>query len=356
MTVCGEGLGHASRMVALAKYLQENGYDIVFASYGKAFDFIKSHGFNNVYVVKRELHLDGSKGYFSVTRSVWRSKGTPFNLLTNYYLIKRIIKKEGIDILISDSFFSSLFSAKSLKKKRYIIINQNIVHDEKRILKLFGKFVYRLFKKINSYADKVVIPDFFPPNHICEYHLKPTDNTVFIGPLIRYDPEKYDYSKEIIFCTFGGEPFKVPLYYKLKEIADQNKDLHFVVACGLEKVKNLSSDNFEVHSFIRDVDQYLCRAKATILHGGLTSIHETLCFGKSPLILYDEKHPEQKNNALKIESMNAGRIINPRKSDVNEISEKLFEVFKIDNSKFKNKFLKNQNGKKNMLRILEGEI
>ena len=50
ISVCGGGLGHASRMVALAKYLQENGYDIVFASYGKAIDFIKSHGFNKIYL------------------------------------------------------------------------------------------------------------------------------------------------------------------------------------------------------------------------------------------------------------------------------------------------------------------
>ena len=100
----------------------------------------------------------------------------------------------------------------------------------------------------------------------------------------------------------------------------------------------------------------MCKAKATILHGGLTSIHETLCFGKTPLILYDEKHPEQKNNALKIEKMNAGRIVNPKKSSSEEIKEKLFEVFEIDNSRFKEMYLKNQNGKKNMLKLVEEVI
>jgi uncharacterized protein (TIGR00661 family) len=214
----------------------------------------------------------------------------------------------------------------------------------------------RLFKKLNNYADKIIVPDFYPPNHVCEYNLREVEKITFIGPLIRYDPSQYKYSKEIIFCTFGGEPFKLPLYYKLKEIADQNKDLYFVVACGLEEVKGLSSDNFEVHSYIKDVDQYLCKAKATILHGGLTSIHETLCFGKTPLILYDEKHPEQKNNALKIEKMNAGRIVNPKKSSSEEIKEKLFEVFEIDNSKFKEMYLKDQDGKKNMLKLVEEVI
>ena len=267
---------------------------------------------------------------------------------------KKIIEKEDVDIVISDSTYSPLYPAKKLNKKVFLVINQNKMNNENSFYNIINKIFSKVYDLgIESFTDKVLIPDFCPPHSICEKHLKITEKTTFVGPLIRYDPNKYKYTKDIVFCTFGGEPFKLPLYYKLKEIADQNKDLHFVVACGLEEVKELNCENFEVYNYIKDVDKYLCRAKATILHGGLTSIHETLCFGKSPLILYDEKHPEQKNNALKIEEMNAGKIANPKKNSLDEIKDKLYETFKIDNSKFKNMYLKDQNGKKNILKIVE---
>ncbi len=352
--VCGGGLGHASRMVALAKYLEENGYDVVFGSYGKAIDFIKSHGFNCL-EVPEEILFDGKNGKVDIKRIIWKSKSFPINLIKSIYFERKIISRYGFDIIISDYRYSTIFAGKILRKPVLFVTNANSVDIGYWKIKEYTKKISaRILNTVFLKADKVLIPDFYIPYTICLYNLyiKNTEKIRFIGPLIRYDPREYNYSKEIVFCTFGGEKYKLPLYYKLKEIADQNKDIHFVVACGLEEVKGLNSDNFEVHSYIKDVDKYLCRAKATILHGGLTSIHETLCFGKAPLILYDKIHTEQKNNALRVKELGAGEIIEIDEIDQNIFYEKLKKVMKIDNSKFRKIYLK-MNPKKSFLEEIE---
>jgi uncharacterized protein (TIGR00661 family) len=46
-----------------------------------------------------------------------------------------------------------------------------------------------------------------------------------------------------------------------------------------------------------------------ILHGGLTSLMEALSLGKTIVMIVDPYHPEQWNNARKIEEMGAGIAI-----------------------------------------------
>ena len=73
----------------------------------------------------------------------------------------------------------------------------------------------------------------------------------------------------------------------------------------------------------------MAQAKVAIVHGGLTTLHETLSFGKPVLIILDPKHPEQQNNAQKIVEMGAGISIDGRNITPESLEEKLAEAMKI---------------------------
>ena len=80
--VCGEGLGHASRSTKLAKHLKERGVDCIFAAYGKAYSFIQNQTDCKVYEISREVTLEGTGGYFSITETLKSSFGIPVSLAT----------------------------------------------------------------------------------------------------------------------------------------------------------------------------------------------------------------------------------------------------------------------------------
>jgi UDP:flavonoid glycosyltransferase YjiC (YdhE family) len=148
---------------------------------------------------------------------------------------------------------------------------------------------------------------------------------VYTGPLYDIDPARYTTIRETIFTSFGGEPYKLPMYLMLKTVSEQRKDLVFdVFYTGSELPE--SSDNFLSHGYVPDLYEHLAKAKIAIVHGGLTTLHEALLFEKPVLIIMDTNHPEQQNNAKKIVDMGAGRSIDGRQVTPEELERKITET------------------------------
>ena len=79
----------------------------------------------------------------------------------------------------------------------------------------------------------VLIPDYPPPQTVSEYNLlipeRERRHYHFTGPFLEVDLSRYHFGQETIFTSFGGEPYKLPLYRLLRTIADTRKDLIFDV-------------------------------------------------------------------------------------------------------------------------------
>ena len=132
-------------------------------------------------------------------------------------------------------------------------------------------------------------------------------------------------TKKTIFTSFGGEPYKLPMYLILRTIADQRKDLFFdVFYTG--PVLPESSDNFVSHGYVPNLYEHLAVAKIAIVHGGLTTLHEALLFEKPVLIIMDPDHPEQQNNARKIVDMGAGTSVDGRRVTLEMLEKKIAET------------------------------
>ena len=311
--VCGEGFGHASRSTKLARHLTERGHNIVIAAYDKSLEFVKRQIDCKIYETCREVTLEGNGGYFDLKKTVASSVGIPKAFVKSYLDIRKIMQAENIDLVVADTMFAAGAAAKSLKKPVVFITNQNyfssLAHPDAIYWKGIGKFI----STYHSYLpDVVLVPDFPEPDALCGYNFriaeKDRDKFRFIGPILDSSIYSETPSEEIIFTSFGGEPYKMPLYQMLKEIADESEDMIINVYSPAEHLPE-TSEHFRIIGYRENLYPEIAKAKAAIIHGGLTTLHEAVFFGKPVLMIIDPYHPEQGNNGRKVQDMNCGIML-----------------------------------------------
>ena len=173
----------------------------------------------------------------------------------------------------------------------------------------------------------------------------------FTGPFLDVDLSRYHFGQETIFTSFGGEPYKLPLYRLLRTIADGRKDLVFdVFYTGA--ILPESSDNYLSHGYVPNLYEHLAEARIAIVHGGLTTLHEALLFSKPVLIIVDPGHPEQQNNAKRVVDMSAGTAVDGRTVNKDILEQKIAETLALPPRKSEREHAA-VNGRKNAAAIIE---
>jgi uncharacterized protein (TIGR00661 family) len=327
--VCGEGLGHTSRCLHLGHYLQQQGHTIHFAGYGKSFDFIRQQGCTTLHRAHREVCLEGENGFFSLKKTLWCSKWIIPDMMRSVLIVRRLIREHQFDCVVCDTMYGGVLAARLEKTPVVFITNQTHFNGLNGSTNLVWMTLNFLIVRYIRLSDQVIVPDYPAPDTVSEYNivtLKGEENRyTFTGPLYELDPAQYTCARETIFTSFGGEPYKLPMYLMLKEIADRRKDLFFDVFYTGAVLPD-SSDNFVSHGYVPDLYEHLARAKIAIVHGGLTTLHEAMLFEKPVLIIMDPNHPEQQNNAKKIVDMGAGTSVNGRLVTLDMLEKKIAET------------------------------
>jgi uncharacterized protein (TIGR00661 family) len=330
--VCGEGLGHASRSVHIGHYLQQRGHTVHFVAYGKSYDFLANHGCTNLHPGQREVCLEGENGFFSLKKTLWCSKWIVPNMARSAVLVRRYIRTLAIDCVVCDTMYGGVIAAKVQKIPVFFITNQNHFNGPHGSTNPVFRALNFLIRRYLRLADGVIVPDYPAPDTISEYNIrvppKEKEKYHFTGPFLDINPSRYTFAQKTIFTSFGGEPYKLPLYQLLRTIADRRKDLCFDVFYTGEKLPE-SSGNFISHGYVPNLYEHLARARIAIAHGGLTTLHEAMLFEKPVLIIMDPDHPEQQNNARKIEDMGAGIAIDGRTATIDVLEKKIAETMAL---------------------------
>ena len=352
--VCGEGLGHSSRCIHLGHYFQQLGHTVHFAAYGKAFDFIDQHGCSNLHRTIREVCLEGEDGFFSLKKTLWCSKWIVPDMVRSALRVRQLIRGHAIDCVVSDTMYGGLIAARFCSVPVVFITNQNHFNGPGGTTNPVWKILNFLIQRYLRLASHVIIPDYPPPDTVSEYNIVVPGGEErrysFTGPFLEVNPESYTYCKECIFASFGGEPYKLPMYQMLKSIANQRKDLFFdVFYTG--PVLPESTDNFISHGYVPNLYEHLARARIAIVHVGLTTLHEALLFEKPVLIIMDPNHPEQQNNAKKIVDMGAGTSIDGRKVTEGVLEQKISQTMALVPKPFRLEHA-GVNGRKNAYAII----
>ncbi len=352
--VCGEGLGHASRCLHLGHYMQQQGHTVHFAGYGKSYDFMQQHGCSHVHSTPREVCLEGENGFFSLKKTLWYSKWIAFDMIRSVLSIRRLITGNKFDCVVCDTMYGGVLAARLQKVPIVFITNQNHFNGPDRSTNSVWKFLNFSIQRYIRLADHVIIPDYPAPDTVSEYNIVvpkgEEERYSFTGPFYDFDPARYTYARKTFFASFGGEPYKLPMYLMLKTIADKRKDLCFDVFYTGKDLP-ASSGNFISHGYVPNIYEHLARARIAIVHGGLTTLHEALLFEKPVLIIMDPGHPEQQNNAKKIKDIGAGTTIDGRLVTQETLEQKILETVALTPRPFR-EIHAAVNGRKNAAGII----
>ncbi len=231
--VCGEGLGHTSRCLALGKEFQNSRHDVYFGAYGYSKEVIEAAG-NKTYEIPSEIKLVGKAGGLDFTGSIEATLKSA-DLLGGPKLFK-LIRDISPDVIISDSYYLGTLAAFTLRIPVYLILNQSNMEEFFKnrgvSLRILGEMTKIFYKEVFEKVNKIIIPDYPLPYTVCKKNLKfdsrLQDRIVYSGPLVG---EKYEDVKEIplekphIISLIGGFGYREPISEKLLKLHSLTRPL-----------------------------------------------------------------------------------------------------------------------------------
>ncbi|MBU0761797.1 MAG: hypothetical protein KKD39_02125 [Candidatus Altiarchaeota archaeon] len=163
----GGGLGVATRSIFFGEILSKEGFDVVYASSGRCFNYIKKK--------KLRVHSVSPEMTFALSDGKLDPRKTTINYIRNisrYDMseLNKIMDEENPDIVISDSYLPGALAGIIKGKLTYPVlsfINTQLHNDELLRLNLGNRIVWGIWKIVFSRCKRLIIPDFPPPNTIC---------------------------------------------------------------------------------------------------------------------------------------------------------------------------------------------
>jgi uncharacterized protein (TIGR00661 family) len=318
--ICGEGLGHTSRSLALGKELLTAGHAVDFGAYGYSKEMVENAGYL-AHEIPSEIKLVGKAGSLDFTGSIEATLKTA-DILGGPKILK-LIRNLNPNVIVSDSYYLGTLAGFTLRIPVYLIINQSNMEEFFKNrgvpLRILGGMTKKFYNQVFGIVDKIIIPDYPLPYTVCRKNLnfnpKLQEKLFYSGPLIR---EKYEEVEEIslrkphIVSLIGGFGYREPIFRTVLKVAMLDQSIYYTLISGpLFDPSKLADipENVEILRFIKDTYPYLKSSDAVIAPGGHSTIMEALSFGTPILSFPDKGHSEQENNAEVIEEEGYGRML-----------------------------------------------
>ncbi len=311
ITTCGVGIGHASRDIALAQYLEDNYHQIEFASYSSGLKYLKKFKYKTYSLPP--MNFEGKDGEINIEESIKQSKDIPFTFIKSMYKESRIIKKSKPDIIITDSHYSIPITAKLLNIPCYVITNDLRFgfskSTEYKSIKYFEKSIRKFIIEISKGCQRIFIPD-IPGSIEIPEELK--NKTNHIGPLLHLQSNELDtkenlrlkynqnLNEKVIVVTIGGSEFGRILIENICQISSQiNADKIFIFT-GLEvdsnSFKNFDENKVIIREFTHNMVEWMKLSDLTITLAGHTTSMELISINKANIMIPISNHVEQERN------------------------------------------------------------
>lgn len=329
-SVCGEGYGHSSRDMAIAKELTCAGAEVLMGSYGYVLERLNK-SFNAV-EVEREFEMVGNQGSFDLKATITRSSSTAFLFSSIISDERKVMEDFNATCVVADGRSAAVFAAFKLGLPCIIISNQTSLmpffNDGTFFLRLIGKPVEFTLKTMTALADEVLIPDFPPPHTICLNTLSKRPHTMkkqrFIGPVVAINHENQEppgIKSPFVLTLLGGHSFRLPIFNGILKIADKFPEINFIIFTKF-KGDDIPA-NVRVFEFAEDISSYMKAAELIITQAGHSTAMEILTLGKPALIIPDKGQIEQENNAARMKELGVCDTLDYNSLDPEYIFEKI---------------------------------
>ncbi len=367
--ICGEGLGHTSRCLALGKEFLVAGHKVYFGAYGYSKELVEKTGYS-AHEIPSEIKLVGKSGTLDFTGSIEATLKNA-DILGGPKILK-LIRDTDPDVVLSDSYYLGILAAFTLRIPVYLIINQSNMEEFFKNrgvpLRILGELTKKFYSQIFEKVDKIIIPDYPLPYTVCRKNLSFTPKTqkklFYSGPLVK---EKYEEVEELslkkphIVSLIGGFGYREPIFRKVLETAKLDSSINYTLISGPSLDPSKLADlpeNVQVLKFINDTFPYLRSSELVIAPGGHSTMIEALSFGIPILSFPDKGHSEQEKNAEVIEEEGYGRMLS-YSSPPEVVLECIREI--LEEEKYRNKterlrrLARDLNGPKAVREIIEKE-
>lgn len=295
------GLGHSTRCIPIIQFYLEHHCKVFIASDGLALSLLKKEfpGLTFFELASYKASYPTADIVVNVTLQ------SPF-ILRAYFAekrqIRRIVKENNIDLVISDNRFGA-FSPDAFN---VIISHQLHLRTKTRwagiLSNTFNYLGMRMF-------DEIWVPDFEgAPNLSGELSHPPIDGNVhYLGPVSRIQPSGTESEEgKILIILSGPEPQRT---YLEKEILRQTAGLSgkFVLLQGLTNQEPTSRQegNTTIFPFLfgEELNAMLASAEIIITRSGYTTVMDLYSLGKKAIMIPTPGQSEQVFLARHLESL-----------------------------------------------------
>ena len=318
LLMCGEGLGHTSRCLALGKEFLSAGHEVYFGAYGYSKDLVEKTGYP-AYEIPPELTLVGKAGALNLRKSIAKTlkNSSPGDLRK----VSKLLKEIEPDVVLSDGYYLGILAAKQRKTPVYFIGHQFNMEEFFRNKGLFvglaGKLVKSFYARIFRSVDGIIVPDYPLPYSVNRRNFvlpRDINETIFFsGPLIRWkygEVEAKKLPRPNVLSTIGAFGYRAAIFRSVLEAAKLDPGINYTFITGPEIDPSqfpAIPENVEFTGFTENPFPYFKGSDLVITAGGHGTLLESLAFGLPILSFPDEKHNEQENNATVIEEMECGK-------------------------------------------------
>jgi uncharacterized protein (TIGR00661 family) len=304
VTVCGIGLGHATRIVAVLNELKKKGKVKVVAS-GIAQKYLTEAGYpaRNI----KSIDFESESFTFNTFSTLVDNMDLPMNFTRNYFTLSDIIDDFKPDVLLCDSEPTSFVISKMKRVKLAVLTNLfSSMAEAKDIPEyLLNKnsksqmiIIEKLLNTVMKYSNVVINPSFIKRTSLSE-KLK------FTGLIVRDKPEdiksenllRKRVGEDFYLVSFGGSSFGNALFDQLSELLTEFSDKKFVISSGFRARSKRKYKNLTIFPFISNYLEHLKMCKGLISTAGYSTLSEAFVYRKPSMIIPIHNHVEQMGNA-----------------------------------------------------------
>ncbi|WJI10175.1 UDP-N-acetylglucosamine--N-acetylmuramyl-(pentapeptide) pyrophosphoryl-undecaprenol N-acetylglucosamine transferase [Methanobacterium sp. CWC-01] len=359
---CGIGMGHVSRSLAVAQKMEGDGSEVLFASYGEGYQFLKE--FTSYPAVELpEIKFYGSAGELDLKHTARKSMDAPFTFLKSIYHESKIIKDFQPEVVIADSHYSVPITCKVLGVPCVLISNElkfnfKEIYPQDRKMEYLESGLERFIQDSAKLSQAIIVPD-IPGSQ--EIPPKIKEKITYTGPLLKKDPNtmpsrdelrrnnNLDPSQRVVLATVGGSHFGAKLLKLMADAADRIRSHRIILVTGphIDVSSQFFPSKVLVKRFLRDMLSWMKLSDLVVSLAGHTTSMELASLGVPNLMVPIENHPEQMKNALNMQSYGISRIRDMKDLTPSKLAEDINNLLESDDlrlgaSTTKKKFLEYQ--------------
>lgn len=315
------GLGHASRCVPIAKALEKEGYEVVFAASGRPLelliqefpknDFIKLEGYNISYPKNGQMALSMLSQLFKIWKGIRQE----------HKQLQQIIDDYNIDGVISDNRYG-LYS----KKVPCVFVTHQLQIQSPIFSESLQKIIFKYIQKF----DECWVPD--SDTHQLSGQLSKANNSPFkcqyIGALSRFESLEKTEELDVLAIVSGPEPQRSMFEELLRKQLIASKFKAVLVLGKTEENKEEEIGNLKVISHLnaKSLNQQMVNANIVISRSGYSTVMDIAKLHKKAIFVPTPGQTEQLYLAKYFYDKNRAFAMHQKELDIQHALQKVEHV------------------------------